>query len=410
MPTFRRTKKDLAKTYGAQPLPNPLAVVFGLTLERLRLRGTEEPISSRDMAKVVGLMYGSYRLVETGTFPLRVSRSLALARKLGLDWGRVARVLAAIQVLEEVSHSEELLQQRVQELATFDEEVGRFLPFSDSFWHLIRANAPLPTIRSKPEVRQLADGLAGYLAGVNLEVNNEGTIGPPNEWRQEVRGIPPFCLESLTPVSSLIESFRGTPPPQINKGFLATFEKKNMSRVRRHYAVLRHPGILDYINREQPEFSSWPFLLCPQFEFLGIVVAFQKSREQGILKKFKSGIKRNWRRTFPEVTAKEADRILDRAVRVKVLREGDTLHGFLKYNWTEGQKAPDSLPAKNTVELNNVWLYSLGNPANTVAFVDTFNPYAQVSPLFATSCSWEFTAELARELDTFWKTERARQP
>lgn len=404
MPTARRRKHERAKALsGKRPVVNLLAIIFGSALERLRVRMAGEPISSREMAKALGLAYGSYRLTETGDFPLRISRSLSLARKLHLTWDRVARVLAAIQVLEEANQSVDEMRRVTTELAMRDEEIGPFLAWSDALSRLVDGNGRAPDIASLEEIRILADAMAGYLAGGSLSPNNESGFGPPAEWTELIRGIPPFYLEALAPIRTLIDYFRTMPPPQIDAKRLGEFEQRNTSRLWREYAILRDPAILDFVNREQPQFSSWPYLLKPQFEFLGIVIAAQKASHEGaVLRRFRQGIKRNWARSNPEVGEEEAERVLRRKLRLRMLKRGQTLGDFLWYDAGRGRRAPTGMAGG--VALNNIWLYCLRSPANAVALVDNFQPNSR-APLFAATCSWEFTEELASELTDFWKTE-----
>ncbi|MDP7246470.1 MAG: hypothetical protein QF745_10255 [Planctomycetota bacterium] len=397
MPTSKRRKKE----EGILTIANPLGVLFGRTLQRFRGRTLDGPFNSEEMAHALGLKYPSYRLVETGASPLRPSRSLLIARKLQLEWSRVAQVLVAIQLLEEVNDSVESMRRRAAEVARQDIELAPLVSYPDSVWSAIQNGTPLSALAENPAIVSLMDPMEQFLSqAANLGFLQESSQ-PSTIWGRAIEGTPPYYLEFL---HNQIISYKGMLPPRVNADHLAEFESQNRHRFRRIYGLLRDPEMLRVVTEEQGTTFDWPYLLFPTLEILAILVnPGKRHSSQKLLSIFKKGISDIWRAERPDLGEKDIESALGK-VHVKVLDPGDPISDFFEYDMTAEKQAQLGSESKSFVMLNNLWMYELGGPRNTVIFVDNFSEKIQ-DPLFASSCSWDFTNALATRIEEKWLPE-----
>ena len=400
MPPARRSSQQKVRREGVGArLVNPLAVVFGRALARLR-RST----SSADVARALDLKYSSYRLIETGVYPLNPARSMRLARKLELpDWSRLAGLLVTIQVIDDALESFRTLKLTIEELQRIVEpDLGALLRIPASLWTTIEKGnlGDEDDGAQELDLVRLVELTERYLRGDVITASRPSETGPPRVWSRDLSGTPPYYLEILLRrVGELFAGFDGMMPPRVNEEALATFEAKNETRFRTIHGILKSPSTLDYVVEEQGAKFTWGYLLRSEFESFRVascgVSPMAASRR---LSKLQKNIKLGWERTRPELRPVEVERALAK-IAVRPLDEGRPLARFFKYDAKHEKPAGDGCPSP--VEIFNVWCYALAEPTNVVAFLDDFIP-GERPPVFATSCSWQFTEGLVSELEEFW--------
>ena len=413
MPTQRRKKRE----DGMIPVPNPLAIIFGQALSRRFRVSDVDSNKPTELAKKLGLSLQTYRLIEIGESPLHPSRSLDLAKELILTWPRLARVLAAIQVLEKATSSYADLFSCKEYLEAYDPEISEILNSPKWLWQMIEQKAKKKerlsanTICKDDRIKSCAASMERFLCGESAD--DEG-IQQEDRLSLKIGNIPPYYLEPLNKISDLYIEFSKMPPPRITDMQLGEFERNNSKRFERIYALLHSYDSLRYMTSKQSHIFEIPYILNENFDGLDILLACPNDQstalsESALQKKLHNSIQKSIERDTKQDPAIIKE-MVKRKVTLKVLPPNHPLEEYFLYNSIKDEKGelPENDEDKSPsglIALENIWVYCLRDPQNTIVFLDNFNP-SEIGTVFTTSCTRTYTKKLLDNIKGYWEPEQ----
>jgi hypothetical protein len=225
---------------------NPLAQAFGIVLRRQRDIMDK---TSDEVADILGIGRSFYRLIESGTNNMHVSKTIALvdAFEERIKFDAVSKILMAIsfmevsakRAVEDGMHYAEGLKLAVEKLAEYDQEKLHLLfkPFIDNKIFDQIKSASADNIAALIESHNLDKTLSDFL--MNYEHFGQSSEHVQNEFLNTFfDNIPTYYVEFLT---NMRENLLSLP---VRIGFRElnnNWEVKHQDNFTHLYAVVRHP-------------------------------------------------------------------------------------------------------------------------------------------------------------------------
>lgn len=106
-------------------IKNPLLIAFGLCLKSLR---EEKGLSTKDLAKLLKMSGSGYRMVEGGSSPFQIGRSLMLIKVFPeISYSALSRISVATKVVSTLLSNNSSLRDSLNEISQADEKIGLLL-------------------------------------------------------------------------------------------------------------------------------------------------------------------------------------------------------------------------------------------------------------------------------------------
>lgn len=391
---------------------NPLALLFGLAIKSLRIGD----LSSKEMAKHLGINESTYRVFESGFTLIPPFYATRLVKSLPkLNWSRVVQALVAIQIVERdksQQFKDGTLGVRVRRSSEYErmrgaiEDIAIRNPIFDEFWRTVARECfsgealRAPDLSEHMEQRGLVARFASFLTDVDISAQQE-EFGSSMKWLySKLQRLSPYYFEMLAAQLSHLEHF----PPRTTPEGLRHWENQNPQHFDAVFGIVRS---CDLLVSEIPKFE-WTYIDRLDFRGLFVLTFEDPNVAQEHLASLRGRLvaRRRRGRSKSDTNAQA----LNSKVLIKSLRANDVdigiqenIESLFRYDFSQGELVPFA-SSETALDLKNAWIYRMKDTGNVVALVDDKDQDAS-KPYQAAVLSWRSTRALYEKLEVIWKKE-----